>query len=301
MANYNSYDQAYTLDHFSQYDSTICNGEARIPICFCIDTSSSMNFLTNKDSDMEYTGETSYKDGNKVNTVRMKNGVQARTRIDEVQRVLTRMFSRMRTDKRISNAAAVCIVTFDLFADCIVEFSDIWRIGQDTIRRITAGEDHTNASRGIDMALERLDQFRHMNSRAGNESYRPVLIFMSDGSVHQDPYAEQAKSDVIRRVESGNLNVIPIGIGSNFDSRWMRQLSADSRVYRMEHDEEFDKVFEIITRRIERTLMALAVDEAMCETGESTLETTADCDRSTAYGSSIEDPADEFAKWFMDQ
>ena len=42
---------AHTLEYYDQYESTISNGEARIPICICVDTSSSMNFLINDNSE----------------------------------------------------------------------------------------------------------------------------------------------------------------------------------------------------------------------------------------------------------
>ena len=32
---------AHTADYYAQYESTITNGEARIPICICVDTSTS--------------------------------------------------------------------------------------------------------------------------------------------------------------------------------------------------------------------------------------------------------------------
>ena len=303
MANYyNSTTRAYTDDHFSQYNSTIFNGEARIPICFCIDTSSSMECLTNRPSDYERTGQSYTKDGNTVDSVRMKPGITPHTRIDEVQRVLSRMVTRMKADRRIANAAAICIVTFDLFADCIIEFTDVHRIDQRIIRQIEAGEDHTNASKGIDMALERLDRFRSMNSRAGNESYKPVLVFMSDGSVRNDPRATYARNTVRERAEAGNLNVIPIGIGREVDNSWMRQLSADARVYHMEHEDEFDKVFEIITRRIQQTLTVLSVDEEMCAASDDIPQQTDNCERSTAYGSSkTVDDLSMFVDWAADE
>ena len=41
----------YTADYYDQYESTISRGDARIPICFCVDTSSSMRIIINDRSD----------------------------------------------------------------------------------------------------------------------------------------------------------------------------------------------------------------------------------------------------------
>lgn len=270
MARDNFTQDAYTEDYFAQYDSTISNGEARIPICFCIDTSESMNFVTNRSNELRYIENTSRTvDGiANVTSVEPLPGVTLHHRIEEVRRVLLRMINRIRYDSMLSNAAVISIVTFDRFSDCIVEFSEVSRITESMISRIRTHEDVTNASKGIHMSLERLDQFRRLNSSAGNESYKPVLVFMSDGSVNADPDAIKAGNEVRERSDNGSLNVIPIAIGNAADETWMRRLSKESHVYRMEHEDEFDKVFEIITRRIARTAMVLSVDEHISEEGQ---------------------------------
>lgn len=263
---YNEKDNdAYTADYFAQYDSTISNGEARIPICFCIDTSSSMNFITNKEGEYRVIKDSSHReDGiDDVVSVEPLPGVTLHHRIEEVQRVLNHMLDKMRYDRRISNAAVVSIVTFDLFADCIVEFSEIDRISPNSIFNIHTHEDKTNFSKGARMALDRLDQFGNVNRRAGNECYKPVLVVMSDGDVNDDPGAENAGREIRSRSENGELNVIPIAIGGGGDKDWMRRLSRESHVYHMNHEEEFDHVFDIITQRIAKTARVISVDEEL--------------------------------------
>lgn len=292
MARENNGNEAFTADYFAQYDSTISNGEARIPICFCIDTSSSMNFITNKPGDYKVIENSSHtEDGIRdVVSVEPLPGVTLHHRIEEVQRVLNHMLERMRYDRRISNAAVVSIVTFDMFADCIVEFSEVSRISPSTIRSIRTHEDRTNASKGIQMALERLDQFNKVNSMAGNESYKPVLVFMSDGDVNDDPGAAAASREVRERSDAGKLNVIPIAIGKAADETWMRRLSKDAHVFHMEHEEEFDRVFDIITRRIAKTAMVISVDEDLKSQvdDEETSELETD-ETSTQYGTDTSD------------
>lgn len=302
MVQRNQYDnEAFTSAYFSQYNSTITNGEARIPICFCIDTSASMRFVTNPDSELIRTSTANHSvDGvSNVVYVDAKPGFTLRHRIDEVRRVLDRMLDRMRLDSRIANAVTVCIVTFDRWADCAVEFSDVDAISRRSIENISVGDDVTNASKGIDMALARIDQFRRMNSQAGNESYRPVLIFMSDGSVSEDPNASFARQKVRERSESDRLNVIPIGIGRSADERWMRQMSKDGHVYHMEHQTEFDQVFGLITQRIERTAKALTLDEDLAEVFPNVQESVQDDEVNTTYGTGGDnDDLKEFMNWW---
>lgn len=300
MARDNYDNTAYTADYFSQYDSTISNGEARIPICFCVDTSSSMNFITNRPGDYTTRRNSSHtEDGiSNVVTVDPLPGKTLYHRIEEVRRVLAKMLDRIRSDSIIRNAAVICIVTFDQFADCILEFSELYRINDYTIQQIRTHVDKTNISKGIDMSLERLDQFARINNNAGNESFRPVLIVMSDGSVREDREAERAKREVRQRSEDDILNVIPIGIGDSADEVWLRQLSKDSHVYHMTHEDEFDRVFEIITRRIEKAVVVLPADEAMMESTQSDVVPLND-ETSTQYGAEVtgDDIADFLAEF----
>ncbi len=259
---YQNYDNhAFTQEYFSQYDSTISNGEARIPICFCIDTSGSMSLLTNPDSDIKSYGTHGRKDGTSTVTVELKPGVQRRDRIIEVQEVFSRMMEGMRRNPVIANSAVISVVTFDRFADCISEFSDLYHFNQRTIQNIRAGEDYTNASKGIDMALKRLDDFKRMNADAGNECYTPVLVFMSDGDVKEDPGASWARNEVRSRADAGKLKVISVAIGHGADKTWMRQLSSESKVYTMNSERELQEVFNSIAKRIERVAVMISVDE----------------------------------------
>ncbi len=260
--NYSQGAQAYTSEYFDQYDSTISNGEARIPICFCIDTSDSMRNITGNVETREIPGSRRFVDGNWVVSVEPKYPWQKLTkRIEELQRVLTMMLTRMKQNPIISRAAVVSIITFDRFADCPLGFTDLSRVSPQIANQIQIGQGYTNMGKGLSMALQRLDQFTHMNSNAGNDSYRPVLIFMSDGAPTDPDQADVLRDQVRQRAEDGKLNVIPVGIGSGIPERFLRSLSRESRVYRMDRDTEYEQVFEEITRRIHNTTMVISTDE----------------------------------------
>ena len=140
------------------------------------------------------------------------------------------------------------------------------------------------------MALERLDQQQLMNSNAGNDSYKPVLIFMSDGQPTDGRDAELARQEVRQRSEDGKLNVIPIGIGNGIDERWLRGLSRDSKVYHMNKDRDFEEVFEEITKKIQRTTMVISVDEDEKNMANDIQEDVA----STQYGQDYESFLEDF-------
>lgn len=295
--------KAYTADYFAQYDSTINNGEARIPICFCIDTSASMGFITNRPEDfVEKAGSEHMVDGSNAVSVEFLPGRTPRYRWQELQRVLQKMLMRIKQNPVISNAAVVSVITFDRFSDCVVEFSDIHRLNPERVVegvRARNGSNDTNAGKGLSMALERLDQFKRMNSDAGNESYKPVLIFMSDGQPTDRAEAERLGNIVRERSEGEKLNVIPIAIGRDVDESWMRHLSKESYVFHMNYEDEFDRVFDIITRRITYTAMVIPVDEGLNKAGN---EEKREEGASSQYGeeTSIEDAMEDLLKYMND-
>lgn len=295
--------EAYTADYFAQYDSSITNGEARIPICFCIDVSSSMNFITNPESDFIVlnNGVTFSEDGcNKVRRVKLKDVVKKKCNLNDLKRVLLQMINRMQQNAIIADSAVVSIVTFSLFADCIVEFSDVNRINPSVISNIKAEEDRTNAAKGIYMALERLEQLKKLNKNAGNDSYRPVMVFMSDGNPTDINEARNAGNQIREMADQEKLNVIPIAIGNDIDETWLRRLSHDSHVYHMRYEKEFDEVFSKITSRIEKVGRVISLDEELIQFEDENIEDS-EGTQSTKYGAETEEEdlmafLDEFKK-----
>ena len=253
---------AHTADYYAQYENTINNGEARIPICICVDTSASMSNLLNPPEQLEQLNRKGFVDGKEVNYVRVKPEFKEITCLSRLQEVLCNMISNMKSDDVISKSAVICIVTFDQFADCYVEFTDINRVDTYSPNRLKIGKDKTNVSKGVRMALERLDQQVAMNSSAGNDSYKPVLVFMSDGAPTDGIEAEKAREQVRQRSEDEVLNVIPISIGNDYNGRnWLKGLSRKSRVYQMNSLKEFEDVFAEIKERIHRTATVVSTDE----------------------------------------
>lgn len=295
----NNYD-AFTDEYYTQYNSTISSGETRIPICFCIDVSSSMRFITNRPEDYTYNSNSGFtEDGiDNVREISMLPGKIAHERIDEVKRVLKRMLARMRMSSVLKNSAVISIVTFSRFADCIIEFSELDNISDRIIDTIKTDADQTNASEGIRMTLNRLDSLGKIIRNAGNESYKPVFIFMSDGQPTDGEAARDAGYEVRQRSEHGKLNVIPIAIGTDYQNEtWLKQLTRESYVYHMEHEDEFDRVFNMITSRIYKTTAVISVDEGL----ETNFDEDSEGVASSRYGATTsQDDIDEFMKQLGD-
>lgn len=256
---------AYTVDEYAQLAAIMAHGEDRIPICFCIDISSSMGLLTNRPEDYTFTDRKKVEDGNTVTFVDMKPGKVPHTRIEELKRVMKDMINRMNHIPILQSSAIVYVITFSRFADPQVGPTECKDISMYHIDHINIGTDSTNAASGINLALEKLDFLSRAIKEASVSSYHPVLIFMSDGKPTDDAAATIAGNELCRRSEANEMNVIPIAIGEDLDLNWMRSLSKTGKVYRMKYEDEFDEVFNTITRRIVRTAVAMPLDAVLVE------------------------------------
>ena len=252
---------AYTIDEYSLLRALIESSEDRIPICFCIDVSESMEILTNRPEDYTLTNETYTRDGVSQRTVNMKPGKVAHRRIDELKRVLSDMIYRMQSSAIIRDSAIIYIITFSKFADALMGPSTCDSIDSYDIKNIIKiGSDNTNSASGITLALEKLDFISNSVKEAGILSYSPVLVFMSDGSPTDGQNAQNAGKELYKRTQNKELNVIPVAIGDDLDLHWMRSLTNDSKVYKMKFEDEFDEVFKVITKRIVNTTVAMVMD-----------------------------------------
>lgn len=287
-------DTAYTIDEYSQLRSIIESSEDRIPICFCIDISDSMSILTNHPGDFIPTNRTYVRDGISQREVEMKPGKKPHYRIDELRRVLQDMLHRMNSISSLRKSAIIYIITFSRYADTPIGPSECDSINSRDIQSIDIGSDDTFAARGINLALEKLDFLSKAIKDASALSYRPVLIFMSDGTPTDGREAEQVGAELHKRSINNELTVIPIAIGEDLDLAWMKGMTSNGRVYQMKFDNEFDEVFNLITKRIVQTAIALPIDAMIMEKDNNmsnSEENDIDQEESTKYGrsSSVDD------------
>ena len=241
--------EAYTADVYDQMNSSERNGEARIPICFCVDTSRSMDKIIA--GDWIKVGGTRTVDGQQVISIKQKHGGKPIvSRIDELKRVMKKMLQKLKENSRTRNSASVSIITFDEFAECVMEFRDVEAVSIDRVSYLRTGVDRTSLVRGIQMSLERIDDQNRMNEGFGNHTYRPILVILSDGiPTDRTNDLVEARRTVRERIENNDLYVMPIGIG-DFNSDNLRMFSGESRVFNMQSEKDFDAIFDMIEHTV---------------------------------------------------
>lgn len=281
---------AYSIDEYTQLNAIIRKGGDRIPICFCIDVSRSMQFLTNPMNEFIVTGQ-GHEDGSNTNIVEIRPGYVAHTRIEELKRVLGKMIQEMKMSPILSQAAIIDVIVFGQFADFLIGPVGCHDFNNQSIERISvdAVDGGTQTAMGIEMALEKIDFLTSAIEEAGTASYLPVLVLMSDGDSTDIEASKIAAQKLQRRSAENKLNVIPIAIGR--DTAWMRSLSHTNKIYHMNYTADFDEVFNRITKRIGYQVDMLAVDASFQQKQDDIEDTpiVEDGVASTVYGDSIND------------
>lgn len=263
-------DQAYTKEEFTHYENLIRDGSPRIPICFCIDVSVSMNFVTTSREHLILKTEKHAADGHTVQIIKglrpssKQQGVKLTTRITDLKKGISELLYGLLEDEAIADTALISIVTFSRHADTIVNFCELSSLDVDeVINSIKVDKDYTCVGEGIELGLQKIDNMSRILQDASSECYKPVFIFISDG-VPTDADADRYADDLRSRDEGGEMTVIPIGF--YMDERgenWLSWLSNDGAVYTMENDEEMEEIFDMIRNSIYSLAPVLSADEGL--------------------------------------
>ena len=297
--------KAYTRSEYQQIRSIISSGQARLPICFCIDLSKSMGFVINRWNELIVKGNAEDTDGYTcVKRVDPKPGYTIRYRVGELRKVLWNMIKGLKSEPSLKDSAIIDIVSFSEFADLRIgpdnsEAIQLWDIDQ-----LEAQEgNETNAGTGIRLALEKLDFITKTIKDAGVTCYTPFFIFMSDGKPTDAREAERQRQILNQRFQKKELNVIPIAIGEGCEDDWMRSFTEEDKVYHMDYPEDYEAVFDQLTKAVSVAVAALPNDahlSARNAEDQTDMDEEDDEVESTEYGAARNDAdiAAEFKQAF---
>lgn len=202
----------------------VTNPTPRIPICLCLDTSSSMDLVTN--DDWVGTGQFVYEDGQRVEIV--ENGI---TRLDELKEGVKLFYEELCADEIAKFSAEICVVTFDDAATCVMDFANLERQGG--IPDIEANG-NTCMGEGVNMALDLLEQRKKEYRDKGVDYYQPWLVLMTDGTPNGSETALECAIDRTRAaVNQRKLTVFPIGVSKDADMDMLGRFSPNRKAIRL--------------------------------------------------------------------
>ena len=151
------------------------NTNARLPVLFLLDASSSMNGIVRGDHQQVLRQE--YADGINWNIVTGDNLI---TRMDELNAGLQRFISDILADPLAKLAVDVAVITFARTTTTVKEFGPI-RESDSELRITTSQENETLLGEAVELALTDLDRRKRTYQEHGVEYYQPWLVVMTDG------------------------------------------------------------------------------------------------------------------------
>lgn len=241
---YTEQDRVFSLDEFKQFDCLNQNTNSRIPIFFCVDVSGSMR--------------------NKVGLFE--------TRLSLLSKVMRKLLENMKIHPELSERAVIGVVTYNNKA---ILHQSALDLGVVDISKATSFDaaDQTIFSLGLRRTLQAIDQYRDGIRRSDTETFRPMLIFMTDGQPvgDIDSEIEAVYSDVWKRVQNNDLYVFPIGISRDANMSYVYALNPDHNGYQMINENDFVDVFSEIENIVNANSSNL-IDDGTLHTKKASIE-----------------------------
>ena len=188
------------------------NPTTRLPVIFCLDTSSSMSGAP----------------------------------ISELNKGVEIFLEAIKQDEIAKYSVELGIVTFDSEVNCVVDFANIEH--QNVPHVYASGA--TSMGEGVLKALELLQKRKNEYSNAGVDYYQPWLVLMSDGYPTDD--VSLAIEEVRRLKENKKLTLFPVAIGDNADMDTLKQFSTlkNNMVLKVKNAAYFREFFEWLSQSV---------------------------------------------------
>jgi len=222
----------------------IDNPDARVPICLVLDASYSMSGIVAGDT--VDTGKRVNRDGTEWRIVEGENLV---TRMDELNAGLKQFFSELLEDPSAKRAAEVCIVAFAAEAEIIRDFEPLGE-AHCGIKLDVSDQGQTSLGKGVELALQLLDQRKTEYKSAGVDYYQPWLVVITDGQPTDDSHHRIA-NDIKIRVEAKKLSVFPIAVGELSDLTQLAVISPGRKPLKLKGT-KFRELFQWLSKSVSR-------------------------------------------------
>lgn len=170
-------------------EDLVNNPTPRIPICLCLDVSSSMGGAP----------------------------------ISELNEGVRIFYDAIRNDEMAVHSAEICIVTFGSDAKCIADFASL-EIQKECPTLHAFG--NTLMGEGMNLGLDLLEKRKNEYKERGVDYYQPWIVLMTDGEPNGGVNElQRAISRTVELVSAKKLTIFPIGIGDNADMSVLAQFS----------------------------------------------------------------------------
>ena len=209
------------------------NPTARVPVCLVLDVSGSM--ATNR-------------------------------KMDELNQGIREFFNAIKSDEMASIAAEIAIVTFDTEAKKIMNFANIERQSVPTL----SPSGYTVIGKGVNLALDLLENTKRTYSQMGVDYYQPWLVLMTDGEAQgesmEDTHSAMRRCQEL--VSKRKLTVFPIAIGTDANIAELSKFSPNLPPLRVDAT-DFRRFFSWLAKSINVVSLSNPGDSQSTNFGEN--------------------------------
>lgn len=227
------------------------NTNARLPVLFLLDASSSMNGIVRGDHQQILRQE--HSDGINWNIVTGDNIV---TRMDELNAGLQQFICDILADPMAKLAADVSIMTFARTTTTVKEFGPI-RESDTGLKITTSQENETLLGEAVELALSELDSRKRTYREHGVEYYQPWLVVMTDG-VPTSTRHRELEGRLKELSTARKLSVFVFGIG-RADLLELSCISPNRPPMQI-NDQKFTELFAWLSRSVRMVSMSVPGD-----------------------------------------
>lgn len=228
------------------------NTNARLPVLFLLDASSSMNGIVRGDN--QHVLRQEYSDGINWNIVTGDNLV---TRMDELNAGFQRFVSDILADPLARLAADVAVITFARTVATVKEFGPI-RETDAELSMAASQENETLLGEAIELALDELDARKRTYREHGVEYCQPWLVVMTDG-VPTSARHRELESRLKELSAARKLSVFVFGIG-RADLSELCSISPGRSPMQV-NEQKFPELFAWLSRSVHMVSMSMPSDE----------------------------------------
>lgn len=227
------------------------NTNARLPVLFLLDASSSMNGIVRGDHQQVLRQE--YSDGINWNIVTGDNLI---TRMDELNAGLQRFISDILADPLAKLAADVAVITFARTVATVKEFGPI-RESDTGLKISTSQENETLLGEAVELALAELHSRKRTYQEHGVEYYQPWLVVMTDG-VPTSARHRELEGRLKELTAARKLSVFVFGIG-RVDLSELSFISPGRPPMQI-NDQKFPELFAWLSRSVRMVSLSVTGD-----------------------------------------
>lgn len=221
-------------------------GGIYLPICLCLDTSSSM---------LRKTGGADRVTGEHIGP----------TRLDLLNEGVRKFVTELFDDETVNCTVEIAVVTFDDTARVLTDFSPVERCEFDRQSRVIGSSmlqipelqvdrksRGTAMCEGIKLALSRMQKCKEDYQRYSVDYYQPWLVLITDGmNTDSQEDFEQVKALVHELVRTDKLWVYPFAVGTRAGAEALEGISPAQPVLQLDFD-ALPKVFKAMSRSAAR-------------------------------------------------